>query len=160
MLYRGSPLEALQRASEVLSVYWELVTMSDVPVDWRCQHEYTETFSSTMELSTESSTQHFTGGNYLLENRFMDCVFGMTAYATLSFLSSPSLSLCFFFFYRKLCEEISKDLAQKTSQRPLQAWFHHCLCLWRTSVLTYSLLSHYTKGTTASALLLPKSYVP
>lgn len=68
MLYRGSPLEALQRVSEVLSVYWELVTMSDVPVDWRCQHEYTETFGSTtelfIELSTESSTAHFTGGNH------------------------------------------------------------------------------------------------
>lgn len=62
MLYRGSPLEALQRVSEVLSVYWELVTMSDVPVDWRCQHEYTETFGSTTDLST--STEHFTGGNH------------------------------------------------------------------------------------------------
>ncbi|XP_019123350.1 macrophage colony-stimulating factor 1b isoform X2 [Larimichthys crocea] len=68
MLYRGSPSEALQRASEVLSVYWELVTMSDAPVDWRCQHEYTESFGSTTELPTElhtelpteSPTQHFT----------------------------------------------------------------------------------------------------
>lgn len=72
MLYRGSPSEALQRASEVLSVYWELVTTSDVPVDWRCQHDYTETFGSTTEQSTVSGvspTQHFTGGNlYLLEN--------------------------------------------------------------------------------------------
>ncbi|XP_045912874.1 macrophage colony-stimulating factor 1b isoform X5 [Micropterus dolomieu] len=60
MLYRGSPTEALQRASEVLSVYWELVTTSDAPVDWRCQHEYTETFGSTTELPTESTTQYFT----------------------------------------------------------------------------------------------------
>ncbi|XP_053173471.1 macrophage colony-stimulating factor 1b [Scomber japonicus] len=60
MLYRGSPSEALQRASEVLSVYWELVTTSDTPVDWRCQHEYTEVISSTTELSTESTTQHYT----------------------------------------------------------------------------------------------------
>ncbi|XP_040911636.1 macrophage colony-stimulating factor 1b isoform X3 [Toxotes jaculatrix] len=59
MLYRGSPSEALQRASEVLSVYWELVTTSDAPVDWRCQHEYTETFGSTTEPPTESPT-HFT----------------------------------------------------------------------------------------------------
>ncbi|GAA6216379.1 uncharacterized protein LOC108889535 isoform X1 [Lates japonicus] len=58
-LYRGPPTEALQRASEVLSVYWELVTTSDAPVDWRCQHEYTEAFGSTTELSTESPT-HFT----------------------------------------------------------------------------------------------------
>lgn len=66
MLYSGSPSEALQRASEVLSVYWELVTTSDAPVDWRCQHEYADFFSSTTELSTELPT-HFTGGNlYLL----------------------------------------------------------------------------------------------
>ncbi|KAM9856223.1 macrophage colony-stimulating factor 1b [Aulostomus maculatus] len=56
MLYRGSPTEALQRASEVLSVYWELVTMSDTPVDWRCQHEYTEVFDST----TDSPMPRFT----------------------------------------------------------------------------------------------------
>nr|XP_046253793.1 macrophage colony-stimulating factor 1b isoform X2 [Scatophagus argus] len=60
ILYRGSPSEALQRVSEVLSVYWELVTMSDVPINWRCQHEYIETFGSTTELSTESSLQDFT----------------------------------------------------------------------------------------------------
>lgn len=61
MLYSSSPIEALQRASEVLSDYWELVTKSDVPLDWRCQHEYTESFGSTTELSTEPSTQYFTG---------------------------------------------------------------------------------------------------
>lgn len=73
MHYRGSPSEALQRASEVLSVYWELVTTSDMPVDWRCQHEYTEVFGSTTDLSTESTTQHFTGGNLnLLENSVMN----------------------------------------------------------------------------------------
>ncbi|XP_075883180.1 macrophage colony-stimulating factor 1b isoform X1 [Nelusetta ayraudi] len=60
MLYSSSPIEALQRASEVLSDYWELVTKSDVPLDWRCQHEYTESFGSTTELSTEPSTQYFT----------------------------------------------------------------------------------------------------
>lgn len=62
MLSRGSPSEALRKVSEVLSVYWELVTTSDAPVDWRCQHEYTETFGSTTdsELYTESPTQYFT----------------------------------------------------------------------------------------------------
>ncbi|XP_026189455.1 macrophage colony-stimulating factor 1b isoform X1 [Mastacembelus armatus] len=60
MLYRGSPLEALQKASEVLSIYWELVTTSNAPVDWRCQHEYTETFGSTTELFTESTIQYYT----------------------------------------------------------------------------------------------------
>lgn len=66
MLYNGSPSEALQMASEVLSVYWELVTTSDAPVDWRCQHEYSESFSSTTELYSESPTPHFTGENFSL----------------------------------------------------------------------------------------------
>lgn len=60
MLYRSSPSDALQRALEVLSVYWELVTMSDSPIDWRCQHEYTDTLSSTTELPAESTTQYYT----------------------------------------------------------------------------------------------------
>ncbi|KAM8864796.1 macrophage colony-stimulating factor 1b isoform 2-T2 [Spinachia spinachia] len=60
MLHRGSTSEALQRASEVLSAYWELVTTSDAPVDWSCQHEYTDTFGSTTELYTESPTPYFT----------------------------------------------------------------------------------------------------
>ncbi|KAK9514832.1 hypothetical protein VZT92_025519 [Zoarces viviparus] len=61
ILYRGSTSEALQRASDVLSVYWELVKTSNAPVDWRCQQEYTEIFGSTTEYYTESPTQHFTG---------------------------------------------------------------------------------------------------
>lgn len=73
MLYSSSPIEALQRASEVLSDYWELVTKSDVPLDWRCQHEYTESFGSSTELSTEPSTEYFTGESLLLlENSLMD----------------------------------------------------------------------------------------
>uniref|UniRef100_A0A665TIN1 Colony stimulating factor 1b (macrophage) n=1 Tax=Echeneis naucrates TaxID=173247 RepID=A0A665TIN1_ECHNA len=38
IVYTGSPTEALQSASEVLTVYWELVTASDTPVDWRCRN--------------------------------------------------------------------------------------------------------------------------
>lgn len=76
MLYRGSPSDALQKVSEVLTVYWELVTTSDAPVDWRCQHEYTETFGSTTELYTElyteSITQHFTGENLNFLGSFCD----------------------------------------------------------------------------------------
>uniref|UniRef100_A0A665T733 Colony stimulating factor 1b (macrophage) n=1 Tax=Echeneis naucrates TaxID=173247 RepID=A0A665T733_ECHNA len=49
IVYTGSPTEALQSASEVLTVYWELVTASDTPVDWRCQHEYTEIFDCSTE---------------------------------------------------------------------------------------------------------------
>lgn len=60
MLYRSSPTEALQRALEVLSVYWELVTKSNSSIDWRCQHEYTETLSSTTEVPAESSTHYYT----------------------------------------------------------------------------------------------------
>ncbi|XP_029011321.1 macrophage colony-stimulating factor 1b isoform X2 [Betta splendens] len=56
VLRGGSPSEALQRAAEVLSVYWELVTTSEAPVDWRCQHEYTESFSSTTETDAGSAT--------------------------------------------------------------------------------------------------------
>ncbi|XP_014829242.1 PREDICTED: uncharacterized protein LOC106907870 isoform X1 [Poecilia mexicana] len=59
-VYRGSPLEALQRVSEVLSVYWELVTTSDSPVDWRCQQEYSESFGSSTELPAGSTAQYFT----------------------------------------------------------------------------------------------------
>lgn len=71
-LHRGSTSEALQRASEVLSAYWELVTTSDAPVDWRCQHEYTDAFGSTPELYTESPTPYFTGGNlFCPENELM-----------------------------------------------------------------------------------------
>ncbi|TNN48732.1 hypothetical protein EYF80_041036 [Liparis tanakae] len=63
LVYRGSTLEALQMASEALSVYRELVTTNDAPVDWRCQDEYAETFGSTSaELYTESPTPHFTEG--------------------------------------------------------------------------------------------------
>uniref|UniRef100_A0A3Q2QA62 Colony stimulating factor 1b (macrophage) n=1 Tax=Fundulus heteroclitus TaxID=8078 RepID=A0A3Q2QA62_FUNHE len=60
MVYQGSPMEALQKVSEVLSVYWELVTTSDSPVDWRCQQEYSESFGSTTELPAGSTAQYFT----------------------------------------------------------------------------------------------------
>uniref|UniRef100_A0A667Y6M4 Colony stimulating factor 1b (macrophage) n=1 Tax=Myripristis murdjan TaxID=586833 RepID=A0A667Y6M4_9TELE len=60
MPFTGSPSEALQRALDVLSVYWELVATSDAPVDWRCQREYTEAFASTTEFSTNPPTEDFT----------------------------------------------------------------------------------------------------
>lgn len=60
MLYRSSPSEALQRALEVLSVYWELVKKSTSPIDWNCQLEYRETLSSTIEVPAESTTQYYT----------------------------------------------------------------------------------------------------
>ncbi|XP_017264858.1 macrophage colony-stimulating factor 1b isoform X2 [Kryptolebias marmoratus] len=61
MVHHGSTLDALRKASDVLSVYWELVTTSDSPVDWRCQYEYSESFGSTTEeLPAESTTRYFT----------------------------------------------------------------------------------------------------
>ncbi|XP_056128906.1 macrophage colony-stimulating factor 1b isoform X2 [Lampris incognitus] len=55
---KESPSEALRKALEVLSVYWELVTTSDTPVDWSCQREYTEAFGFTTELSTNLPIEH------------------------------------------------------------------------------------------------------
>ncbi|KAM3871763.1 macrophage colony-stimulating factor 1b [Diretmus argenteus] len=60
MSFKGSPSEALHSALEVLSLYWDLVTTSDSPVDWRCQREYTETIGSTTELFTNQPTEHLT----------------------------------------------------------------------------------------------------
>uniref|UniRef100_A0A3Q2Y2P4 Macrophage colony-stimulating factor 1-like n=1 Tax=Hippocampus comes TaxID=109280 RepID=A0A3Q2Y2P4_HIPCM len=57
VLYRGPPAEALQRASRVLSVYLELVTMSDAPVDWSCQYEYSKFFGSSTAQPQASPTQ-------------------------------------------------------------------------------------------------------
>lgn len=101
MLYSSSPIEALQRASEVLSDYWELVTKSDVPLDWRCQHEYTESFGSTTELSTEPSTQYFTGEDlYLLESALMD-----HRVLRISLKKTNQKNVWFFFFKQKVMGE-------------------------------------------------------
>ncbi|XP_077578777.1 macrophage colony-stimulating factor 1b isoform X1 [Stigmatopora nigra] len=57
VLYRGSPTEALQRALGVLSLYLELVTTSDAPLDWNCQYEYSKEFGSSTEQPKASSTE-------------------------------------------------------------------------------------------------------
>lgn len=156
MLYSSSPIEALQRASEVLSDYWELVTKSDVPLDWRCQHEYTESFGSTTELSTEPSTQYFTGERlYLLENSLMDRKIS----SEFSDVQIKETKSNFFLPNRKLWEKISKDIPQKPCQRLVPARLYHRLRLWRTSVHSHSLLPHHTKGTRASSPLSPRSDV-
>ncbi|XP_067096757.1 macrophage colony-stimulating factor 1b [Osmerus mordax] len=61
--FRESPSEALARVQEILSVYWELVTTSNTPVDWNCQREYAESsglathlYTSPTELSTQLSS--------------------------------------------------------------------------------------------------------
>ncbi|KAK7884891.1 hypothetical protein WMY93_028014 [Mugilogobius chulae] len=60
MSYRSSPSEALQRALEVLTLYWELVTKSEAPINWTCQNEYAETLGSTTEIPDDSTTQYYT----------------------------------------------------------------------------------------------------
>ncbi|XP_026010670.1 macrophage colony-stimulating factor 1b isoform X4 [Astatotilapia calliptera] len=125
VLYRGSPSDALQKVLEVLMVYWELVTTSDAPVDWRCQHEYTETFGSTTELYTElyteSITQHFTVMTEILcralrENQSVTCT---------SWVSSSHLSVedcCSFLLStasshtRKLTTLMDQDYKQTQAQ--------------------------------------------
>ncbi|XP_046896438.1 macrophage colony-stimulating factor 1b isoform X4 [Hypomesus transpacificus] len=61
--FRESPSVALARVQEILSVYWELVTTSNTPVDWDCQREYAESselathlYTSPTELSTQLSS--------------------------------------------------------------------------------------------------------
>ncbi|KAL1021544.1 hypothetical protein UPYG_G00014610 [Umbra pygmaea] len=56
MSIQSSPSEALQRVEDVLSKYWELVTTSNMPVDWSCVMEYTDTALPTeLSLTTVSS---------------------------------------------------------------------------------------------------------
>ncbi|KAG7247680.1 hypothetical protein CRUP_032348 [Coryphaenoides rupestris] len=58
--FKQSPLEALQRALEVLSVYWELVTTRETPVDWQCESEYSVAFVLSTEVPTSPPTYLFT----------------------------------------------------------------------------------------------------
>ncbi|CAL8325326.1 unnamed protein product [Merluccius merluccius] len=61
--FKQSPLEALRRALEVLSDYWELMTTRETPVDWQCESEYTVAFAVSTEEPTNLPTDHFTTGN-------------------------------------------------------------------------------------------------
>lgn len=60
MSFSSSPSEALGRVQDVLSVYWELVTTMDSPVDWSCEREYTDTAEPPTALPTALSLT--TGG--------------------------------------------------------------------------------------------------
>ena len=62
MSFEQSPLEALRRALEVLSVYWELMTTAEGPVDWQCESEYTVAFVVSTEVSTNLPPVRFTTG--------------------------------------------------------------------------------------------------
>ncbi|XP_029579623.1 uncharacterized protein LOC115168454 [Salmo trutta] len=55
MSFSSSPSEALGRVQDVLSVYWELVTTMDSPVDWSCEREYTDTAEPPTALPTALS---------------------------------------------------------------------------------------------------------
>ncbi|KAG7256879.1 hypothetical protein CRUP_028363 [Coryphaenoides rupestris] len=67
--FKQSPLEALQRALEVLSVYWELVTTRETPVDWQCESEYSVAFVLSTEVPTSPPTYLFTTGGSLVSLR-------------------------------------------------------------------------------------------
>lgn len=157
MLYSGSPIEALQRVSEVLSDYWELVTKSDAPLDWRCQHEYMESFGSTTDLSTEPSTKYFTGENlHLLERKSVGSNTSLDIFLRKKKNNQKPKRQQHFSSNRKLWEKIGKVVAQKPRPRLVQAGLHHRLRLRRAAVHPHSLLPHHTKGTRASAALSPQ----
>ncbi|KAI1892454.1 hypothetical protein AGOR_G00133530 [Albula goreensis] len=58
-VYRGSPREALERVKEVFSLYLELMSTSNSPVDWNCEEEYAENElgSSTPLAQTTGATE-------------------------------------------------------------------------------------------------------
>ena len=62
MSFQQSSLEALGRALEVLSVYWELMTTMEGPVDWQCESEYTVAFVVSTEVTTNLPPAHLTTG--------------------------------------------------------------------------------------------------
>ncbi|KAG9339722.1 hypothetical protein JZ751_023369 [Albula glossodonta] len=58
-VYRESPREALERVKEVFSLYLELMSTSNTPVDWNCDEEYAENElgSSTPLAQTTGATE-------------------------------------------------------------------------------------------------------
>uniref|UniRef100_A0A673LWD0 Colony stimulating factor 1b (macrophage) n=1 Tax=Sinocyclocheilus rhinocerous TaxID=307959 RepID=A0A673LWD0_9TELE len=46
--YNESPVQALQRVEEVLSLYLHLITTTNTPVNWTCEQEYTPSTSSPL----------------------------------------------------------------------------------------------------------------
>lgn len=57
--FTDSPVQALQRAKEVLDIYLQLITKSSTAVDWSCAAEYSYYF--TTPVSTELPSTHSTG---------------------------------------------------------------------------------------------------
>ncbi|KAG7332156.1 hypothetical protein KOW79_003990 [Hemibagrus wyckioides] len=56
--FTDSPVQALQRAKEVLDIYLQLITQTNTAVDWSCAVEYS--YSFTTPVSTELPSTHGT----------------------------------------------------------------------------------------------------
>ncbi|KAK3540237.1 hypothetical protein QTP70_028439, partial [Hemibagrus guttatus] len=56
--YIDSPVQALQRAKEVLDIYLQLITQTNTAVDWSCTVEYS--YSYTTPVNTELPSTHST----------------------------------------------------------------------------------------------------
>ncbi|KAM6977817.1 uncharacterized protein FYW47_002621 [Aplochiton taeniatus] len=67
----GPPSEALEKAQEVLTVYWELITTRDTSLDWICQREYNDALDITTEPPSENhinlSTEDYITGSADME---------------------------------------------------------------------------------------------
>uniref|UniRef100_A0A672R2R8 Colony stimulating factor 1b (macrophage) n=1 Tax=Sinocyclocheilus grahami TaxID=75366 RepID=A0A672R2R8_SINGR len=60
--YNESPVQALQRVEEVLSLYLHLITTTNTPVNWTCEQEYSSNMPPTvtqLTTSTEAAVELF-----------------------------------------------------------------------------------------------------
>ncbi|XP_058639881.1 macrophage colony-stimulating factor 1b isoform X3 [Onychostoma macrolepis] len=53
--YNESPVQALQRVEEVLSLYLHLITTTNTPVNWTCEQEYSSNLPPTVTQLTTST---------------------------------------------------------------------------------------------------------
>ncbi|XP_073675833.1 macrophage colony-stimulating factor 1b [Garra rufa] len=53
--YNESPVQALQRAEEVLTLYLHLITTTNTPVNWTCEQEYGSNLPPTVTQLTTST---------------------------------------------------------------------------------------------------------
>ncbi|XP_051525862.1 macrophage colony-stimulating factor 1b isoform X2 [Myxocyprinus asiaticus] len=55
--YNESPVQALQRVEEVLSLYLHIITTTDTPLNWTCEQEYSSnTLPTVTQLTTNTET--------------------------------------------------------------------------------------------------------
>uniref|UniRef100_A0A671R3H6 Colony stimulating factor 1b (macrophage) n=1 Tax=Sinocyclocheilus anshuiensis TaxID=1608454 RepID=A0A671R3H6_9TELE len=57
--YNESPVQALQRVEEVLSLYLHLITTTNTPVNWTCEDEYSSNLPPTVTQLTTSTVELF-----------------------------------------------------------------------------------------------------